>query len=86
MASCEWGNCEVSWVATGAIAQKLAYRESPGAGGSRYRGCASSVEALLGLLCSQEGFLTQSSTCKLQQEIPQLFPHYLLMLFLSFTA
>lgn len=32
------GNFEVLWVAAGAIAQKLAYRERPSTGGSRCRG------------------------------------------------
>lgn len=71
---------EVLWGAAGAIAQKLAPRERAGTGGSS---CGGGVEAMLGSPCSQEGFLTQSSTCKLQQETPQLFLHYLLMLLLS---
>lgn len=33
-----------------------------------------------------KGFLTQLSTCKLQQKIPQLFLGYLLMLLLSFPT
>lgn len=46
----------------------------------------SGVEAMLEPPCSQEGFLTRSSAYKLQQEIPQLFLHYLLMLLLSFLT
>lgn len=86
MGGSEGGNLEVLWSAAGVIAHKLAYRERPGTGGSRCGGCVSSVEAMLGPPYCQEGFLTQLSTCKLQQEVPQVFLHYLLMLLLSFPA
>lgn len=71
------------WRFCGELQEQL-HRNLPTEKGQALVGAAvGGVEAMLGSVFSQEGFLTQSSTCKLQQEIPQLFLYYLLMLLLS---